>query len=151
MTVLLSIICNHNTYTLNVGRLEVFQQSMIVPGRGWNAIVADKGLRENENLSTVRRVSHRLRVSNKRSREDRLARNIGLGAERLSVENRTILEKEEEISQKILPLRQITHTLIVNVARSWEMGVALGRVAGMARPALPSTVARKRACWAIRL
>jgi hypothetical protein len=95
MTVLLSIICNHNTHTLNVGRLEVFQQSMIVPGRGWNAIVADKGLRENENLSTVRRVGHRLRVSNKRSREDRLARNIGLGAERLSVENRTILEKKK--------------------------------------------------------
>jgi len=29
--------------------------------------------------------------------------------------------------------------------------VALERVAGIARPALPSTVARNRACWAIRL
>jgi len=38
----------------------------------------------------------------------------------------------------------------VNVARSWEIGVALGRETGIARPALPSTVARNRACWAIR-
>ena len=38
------------------------------------------------------------------------------------------------------------YTLIVNVARSWEIGVALGRATGIARPALPSTVAKNRAC-----
>jgi hypothetical protein len=123
---------------------------MFVSSRGWNAIVANKRLGEDENLSTVRRIGHRLRVTNKRSRKDSLARDVRLGTERLAVENRAILEKAKSAKKFCYPAN-LSHTLIVNVARSWEMGVARVRVTGMARPALPSTVARNRACWAIRL
>lgn len=103
VTVLLSVIRNNNTHTLNVGRLEVFQQSMFVSGRGWNTIVADKRLREDENLSTVRGIGHRLGVSNKRGREDRLARNVRLGAERLAVEDWTILENAKSARSSATP------------------------------------------------
>lgn len=43
----------------------------------------------------------------------------------------------------------LRRTLIVNVALSWDTGVARGRVTGIVRPALPSTVARVRTCPAI--
>jgi hypothetical protein len=149
VTVLLSVIRNNNTHTLNVRRLKVFQKSMIVSGRRGDTIVADKRLSEDKDLSTIRGVGHRLRVSHKRSREDCLTRNVGLGTERLAMENRPILDRKN--SAKNSHTSPITSpTLIVNVARSCEMGVALGRIAGMERPALPSTVARNRACWAIR-
>jgi hypothetical protein len=53
MAVLLSVIGNNNTHTLNVGTFKVFQQTMIVSSGGWNTIVADKRLSEDKNLSTV--------------------------------------------------------------------------------------------------
>lgn len=43
------------------------------------------------------------------------------------------------------------HTLIVNVARSCEIGVALALRGGITRPVLPSTVAMDRACCARRI
>jgi hypothetical protein len=60
-------------------------------------------LREDENLSTVRRIGHRLGVSNKRGREDRLARNVRLGTERLAVEDWTILEKAKSARSSATP------------------------------------------------
>jgi hypothetical protein len=104
MTVFLRIVRNNNTNALDVWRLKVFQQTSFVSGRGGDAIVADERLGENENLSTVRRVGHRLRISNKRSRKDSLTRDIGLGAKRLAVENWSILHKK--ISQKFFLPRQ---------------------------------------------
>ena len=96
MTVLLSVIGHNNTHTLNVGTLKVFQQPVFVSSGGWNTIVADKRLGEDKNLSTVRGIGHRLRVSNKRGREDRLTRNVGLGTEGFTVENRAILKRKNQ-------------------------------------------------------
>jgi hypothetical protein len=93
MAVLLCVIGNNNTTTLNVGTLKIFQQTVFVSIRGWNTIIADKWLSEDKNLATVRRIGHRLRVPNKRGREDRLAGNVRLGTKRLAVEDRSILEK----------------------------------------------------------
>jgi len=96
MTVLLSVIGNNNTTTLNVGTLKVFQQAMVVSIRGRNTIIADKWLSEDKNLATVRRIGHRLGVSNKRGREDCLTGNVRLGTKGLAVENRSILEKANQ-------------------------------------------------------
>lgn len=46
--------------------------------------------------------------------------------------------------------RQRIPTLMVNVALSCEIGVAFDRETGIERPVLPSTVAKNRACWAVR-
>jgi len=119
---------------------------MLISGRRWNTIVSNQRLGEDEDLSTVRRVSHRLGVSNEGGCEDGFAGNVRFGAKGFAMENWAILRKISHHS----PLPAIQHTLIVNVARSWEIGVARGRETGIARPALPSTVARNRACWAIR-
>jgi hypothetical protein len=107
VTVLLSIIGHNNTHTLNVGTLKVFQQTVFVSSGGWNTIVADKRLGEDEDLSTVRGIGHRLGVSNKRSREDRLARNVRLGPEGLAVEDRTILKKQNQPKRSFYPVNYL--------------------------------------------
>jgi hypothetical protein len=53
VAILLSIVCNHHTNTLDIRGLEVLQKSVVVSSRGRNAIVADERLGENEDLSAV--------------------------------------------------------------------------------------------------
>lgn len=91
MTVLESSVGNDDTSSLNVGGLEVLEQTKLVSdGRG-NAVVTDQGLGEDQNLTTVRGISHRLGVADEGGGEDGLTTDVSLGAETLAVENRTIL------------------------------------------------------------
>ena len=92
MAVFLGSICNDHATGLDVGGFKVFEQSTLVSGRRWNAIISDERLCEDQNLAPVGGVSQRLGVPDEGSREDRFARDVRLGAERLPMENRAILE-----------------------------------------------------------
>jgi hypothetical protein len=91
MAVPQSIVLDDDTGGLDVGRLEVAEQAVLVPGGGGDAIVANQWLGEDENLATVGGIGHRLGVSDERGGEDGLARDVGLGAERLAREDGSIL------------------------------------------------------------
>lgn len=118
---------------------------MLITGRRRNAVVADQWLCKNKNLAAVRRVSHRLRVSNKRGSEDGFARDVGFGAKRLSGEDGSILKKAVSDVFNAFS-QQCAHTLMVNVALSVEMGVDLRCGPGTCLVVLLCTVAMKRAC-----
>jgi hypothetical protein len=96
MAVLDSIVLDNNTRRLDVWGLKVSEQAMLVPGRGGDSVVANERLSENEDLSTIGRVGHGLRVANERSREDGFARDIGFGAEGLARKDWSILENGGE-------------------------------------------------------
>jgi hypothetical protein len=91
MAVVDSDIGDNDTSTLNVGGLEVLEKIILVSDSGGNAIVANQGLGEDEDLASVGGVRHGLGVANKRGGEDSLTRDVGVGAESLALENRTIL------------------------------------------------------------
>jgi len=91
MAVVDSDIGDNDTSTLNVGGLEVLEKVILVSDGGGNAIVANQGLSEDEDLASVGGVGHGLGVANKRGGEDGLTRDVGIGAESLALENRTVL------------------------------------------------------------
>jgi hypothetical protein len=91
MAVLQSVVLDHNTRRLDVGRLEVSEQAMLIAGRGGDAVVADQRLGEDEDLAAVRGVRHGLGVSNEGGGEDCLAGDVGLSTERLAGEDWAIL------------------------------------------------------------
>jgi hypothetical protein len=91
MAVVDSDIGDNDTSTLNVGGLEVLEKIILVSDSGGNAVVANQGLGEDEDLASVGGVRHGLGVANKRGGEDSLTRDVGVGAESLALENRTIL------------------------------------------------------------
>lgn len=91
MAVIDSDIGDNDTSTLNVGGLEVLKKVILVSDGGGNAIVANQGLSEDEDLASVGGVGHGLGVANKRGGEDGLTRDVGIGAESLALENRTVL------------------------------------------------------------
>jgi hypothetical protein len=91
MAVVDSDIGDNNTSTLNVGRLEVLEKIELVSDSGGNTVVANQGLGEDEDLTSVGGVGHGLGVANKRCGEDGLTRDVGIGAESLALKNRTIL------------------------------------------------------------
>lgn len=68
---------------------------MLVAGGRRNAVVANQGLGEDENLATIGRIGHGLGVTNKRGGEYCLAGNIGFGAKGLAGEDRAVLESGE--------------------------------------------------------
>ena len=84
MAVLHGVVLNYNAGGLDVGRLEMSEQSMFIPGLGGYSIIADQRLSEDENLATVGGIGHGLGVSNERGGEDGFARHVGFGTERLS-------------------------------------------------------------------
>ena len=90
--VLSSVVGDDDTSTLDVWRFEVLEKTMLVAVAGWNTVVSDQWLSENQDLTTVRRIGHRLWVPDERGGKDGFTRNVGLGSKRLSVENWPILQ-----------------------------------------------------------
>jgi hypothetical protein len=91
MAVLKGDIGDDNTSTLDVRRLKVLQKVVLVTLAGGNAVVANQGLGEDEDLATVRGVGHGFGVADERSGEDGLARDVSVGAKGLASENGAIL------------------------------------------------------------
>jgi hypothetical protein len=85
-----SDIGDNDTSALNVGGLEVLEKVELVAGGGGNTVVANQGLGEDEDLSSVGGVGHGLGISNERGGEDGFTRNVGVGAESLALEDGTI-------------------------------------------------------------
>jgi hypothetical protein len=91
MAVLQGIVLHNDTRSLDVGRLKVSEQAVLVTGGRGDAIVANQRLGEDEDLPTVGRIGHRFRVSDERGSENCLAGDIGFGAKRLAREDGAIL------------------------------------------------------------
>lgn len=89
-----SNVGDDNTGALNMGGLEVLEEVVLVSGVGGNTIVANEGLGEDEDLASVGGVGHGLGVTNKGGGEDSLARDVGVGAESLALEDWTISDSE---------------------------------------------------------
>lgn len=79
VAVLLGDISDDHACTLNVRRFEVLQELPLVELVGGNTIVANEGLGEDENLTTVGGVGHGLGVANERGGEDGFAGDVGVG------------------------------------------------------------------------
>jgi hypothetical protein len=108
-------IGDDNTSALNVRGLKVLEQVELVSLVGGNTVVADQRLGEDEDLATVRRVGHGLWVADEGGGEHSLARDVGIGAESLALEDRTILrDVSSEIRAKIS--LTIVRTRMVKVA-----------------------------------
>lgn len=89
--VLECVVSYDDTGTLDVWRLKVAEQSVLVTDVAWDTVVADQWLGEDEDLTTVRWVGHGLWVADKGGGEDCLAGDAGLGSKGLAVENWSIL------------------------------------------------------------
>lgn len=86
------VVLDNNAGSLNVGRLEVSKEAVLVSSRRRDSIVANEGLCKDENLSTVGRIGHGLWVAYERCGEDCFTRDIGFGAERFPGEDWSILD-----------------------------------------------------------
>jgi hypothetical protein len=69
---------------------------VLITGSRGNAVVADQWLREDEDLTAVGGIGHRLGISHERGREDCLAGDVGFGAKGLAGEDGAILEGGEQ-------------------------------------------------------
>ena len=87
-------VCNNNGSSLDVGALKVLVEAVLVAHGSGHTVVANQRLGEDQNLAAVRRVGHRLGVSDERGGEDSLATDVGLCAEALSVVDRAISDGE---------------------------------------------------------
>lgn len=68
---------------------------MLIAGIGRDTVVADQRLCEDENLTTVGGIGHRLGISHERGSEDGFSRDVGFSAERLAGEDWAILKSGE--------------------------------------------------------
>lgn len=73
MGVFLGVVGHDDTDALDVRRLEVLEQSMLVAGGGRDAVVADEWLGEDEDLTAVGGVGHGFGVAHEGGGEDGLA------------------------------------------------------------------------------
>jgi len=87
-------IGDDDTGTLDVRRLEILEQVVLITHRGGHAIVSNKRLGEDEDLTAVRGVGHGLGVSNEGSCEDSLARDVCVGAKGCATEDGTVTDGE---------------------------------------------------------
>lgn len=85
-------VCNHNAGGLDMWRLEVFEETGFVTVTAGNTIIPDEWLRENQDLTTVRRIGHGLWIANEGSRKDGFAGDVLLGTERFAMIDRAILQ-----------------------------------------------------------
>lgn len=141
VAVLHSVVLDNDTRSLDVRRFEVSEQTVLVTGGGGDAVVANQRLCEDKNLSTVGRVGHGLGVSNERGGENGFTGDVGFGAEGLAGEDGAILEAVSGSGEVCIE----SQTLMVNVARSFEIGVDLRPGEGISRAVFVCTVARPRA------
>lgn len=86
-----SIVLDNDTRGLDVRRLKESEQAVLIAGGGWHAVVANEGLGEDKNLSTVGGIRHGFGVADQRGGEDGLARDVGFGAKRLARKDGAIL------------------------------------------------------------
>jgi hypothetical protein len=91
MAVLQGVVLDDDTRGLDVRGLEVTEQTMLIASSRRHTVVADQRLGEDKDLSAVGGVGHGLGVSNKGGGEDGFTRDVCLGTERLSGEDRAIL------------------------------------------------------------
>ena len=120
VAVLQGVVLDNDTRGLDVGGLEVAEQTVLVTGSGGHTVVANQRLGEDEDLATVGGVGHGLGVSDERGGEDGFTRDVGLGTKRLSGEDGAVLQNGER--RLAIPTPNM-HTLIVKVALSVEISV----------------------------
>lgn len=94
VAVLLSHIGHNHTSSLEVGGLEILEKTVLVPLGRRHAVVADQGLGEDQDLTTVGRIGQRLGIPNQRGGEDGFTGDVGASSEGLAVEDRTISDRE---------------------------------------------------------
>jgi len=92
--VLRGSVRDDNGSSLDVGALKVLVETVLVAHGSGHTVVSDQRLSEDQNLTAVRRVGHRLGVSDERGGEDSLATDVGLCAKALSVVDRAIPDGE---------------------------------------------------------
>jgi hypothetical protein len=95
MAVFHGIVLDNDSRSLDVGGLKVSEQAMLIAGSGWDTVVADQWLGEDENLAAVRGIGHGLGVAHKRGCKHCFARDVGFGAKRFSGEDGAILNSSE--------------------------------------------------------
>lgn len=140
VAVLLGIVRDNDSGALDVRGLEVLEEVEFVADARGHTVVADKRLSEDENLATVGRIGHGLRVADEGRGEDGLARDVGVGAEGSSVEDRTVLVGQI-VSSAEGCYRTSSRTRIVKVASRFSTGavaLALWLGAGISLPLLPA-------------
>ena len=91
VAVLSSDIGDDDTGALNVGGLEVLEEVELVALVRGDTVVANQRLGEDENLTTVGGIGHRLGVANKGGGEDGFTGDVGVGTEGGTLENGAIL------------------------------------------------------------
>lgn len=94
VAVLLSHIGDDDTSGLEVGRLKVLEQTVLVPLSGGNTVVTDQRLGEDQDLTTVGGVGQRLGVSDQGSGENGFTRNVGAGSKGLPMEDGAISDRK---------------------------------------------------------
>lgn len=94
VAVLLSHIGHNHASGLQVGGLEILEKTVLVPLSRRHAVVANQGLSEDQDLTTVGRIGQRLGIPNQRGGEDGFTGDVGASSEGLAVENRTISNRE---------------------------------------------------------
>ena len=76
---------------LDVGGFEILKEPVFVAAVGGDAVVADEGLGEDEDLAAVGGVGHGLGVADERCREDSFAGDVVAGAERAAMVDWAVL------------------------------------------------------------
>lgn len=83
-----------HTGSLQVGRLKVLEQAMLVLFERRHTVVPNERLGEDQDLTPVGRVGQGLGVTHERGGENSLPRDVGAGSKGLTVEDRTISDRK---------------------------------------------------------
>jgi hypothetical protein len=92
MGILCGVVGDHNPTNLNPLLLKVLEETKPIPLPAWHTIVSNQGLSKDDDLPTIRRIRHGLRVTNKTGGEDELARDGALSTKGLSAKLLTRVE-----------------------------------------------------------
>lgn len=88
-------ISNNDTDTLSVWRLKVLEQVVLVTGgTRWDTVVTNKRLGKDEDLTLVRRIGHRLWVTDKRCSKDSLTGHVCVVTKGVTIEDRSVADGE---------------------------------------------------------
>lgn len=86
------IVRNDDSGSLNVWRLKVLQEAVLVALGRWDTVVSNQRLSKDENLSAVGRIGHGLWVSDEGGCKDSFARDVGQGAKGLAMKDGSVLD-----------------------------------------------------------
>jgi hypothetical protein len=101
VAVLHSVVLDDDSRSLDMRRLKVSEQAMLIAGAGGDSVVADQRLGEDENLSTVGGVGHGLGVPNEGCGEDGLAGDICFGTKRFAFKDGAVLQAVSHSSSSV--------------------------------------------------